>query len=164
MIVRFLRHLGTPAWLARRPFDRAALDRIEAAVRASEAQHEGELRIALEAGMPMAALLRAQSPRERAIDLFSQLRVWDTAHNSGVFIYLQLVDREIEIVADRGINARVRQDEWDAICRGMEQAFAGGRFEDGVLSAIAETTAILARHFPPSAAGTDELPDRPEVL
>jgi uncharacterized membrane protein len=161
---RILKHLLTPRWIAHRAFPQEALRRIEDAIRTSEKSHDGELRFAVEAGLDLLPLLRGQNPRQRAIEVFSQLRVWDTEHNSGVLIYLQLVDRDIEIVADRGINARVAQPEWEAICRRMESAFRAREFESGVLRGIAEITALLARHFPPRGANPDELPDRPAVL
>jgi uncharacterized membrane protein len=127
-------------------------------------KHDGELRFAVEGGMHLASLWRGQSPRGRAIELFSQLRVWDTEHNSGVLIYVQLVDRTIEIVADRGINTKVAQGSWDEICRRMESAFRRGQFEQGTLAAIDEVTALLARHFPAAGPNPNELPDKPLVL
>lgn len=161
---RITKHLLAPQWIVRRAFSKAVLKRIEAAVKASETLHEGELRFAVEAGLDLLPLLRGVTPRQRALELFSQLRVWDTERNCGVLIYLQLVDRRIEIVADRGINRKVTQQEWDIICRGMEAAFRDGRYEEGVLAGIREITALLARHFPPGEANPDELPDRPVVL
>ena len=163
-LARVLHHLCVPDWVARRPFTAAAMDRIEAAVRKSETLHGAELRVALEAGLHPAALLRGLTPRGRAIEAFSELRVWDTEHNSGVLLYLQLVDRSIEIVADRGINARVQQRQWQDICRRMENAFSQGRFEQGLLEAIDEITGLLARHFPPLRGKPDELEDRPVLL
>ncbi len=140
------------------------LKRIEAAVAQSECQHRGELRFAIEADLDPRALLKGITPRQRAIEVFSQLRVWDTDENSGVLIYVQLIDRDIEIVADRGINARVAQAEWEAICTRMEAEFRAGRFEAGALAGIGEVTALLARHFPVRDANPNELPDRPVVL
>ncbi len=161
---RIARHMLLPDWIARRAFPAATLDRIEAAIRESEKSHDGELRFAAEAGLDLLPLVRGLTPRQRAVDVFSQLRVWDTEHNSGVLIYVQLVDRDIEIVADRGINARVKQNEWDAVCRRMELAFRAGQFEVGILEGIREITALLARHFPPRDSNPDELPDKPVVL
>lgn len=161
---RILRHLFTPHWIALRAFPRASLSRIGDAVRASERQHMGELRFAVEAGLALSALARGSTPRERAEELFGRLRVWDTEANSGVLIYVQLVDRRIEIVADRGIAAKVPQAEWREICRGMEQAFRERRFEQGALEAIERATKILARHFPARGENPDELPDKPVVL
>jgi len=161
---RMLRHLFAPHWIIRRAFPRRTLHAIEAAISASEKTHDGELRFAVEAGLHPLPLARGQTTRQRAQEVFANLRVWDTAHNSGVLIYVQLVDRRIEIVADRGISAKVPQHEWDAICRRMEQAFKAGRFEAGALAAIAETTALLARHFPPRGENPNELPDRPVVV
>ena len=129
---------------------------------ASERQHDGELRFAVEAGLPLQFL--RTTTRKRAETLFGQLRVWDTEHNSGVLIYVQLVDRRIEIVADRGISAKVEQSEWNAICRRMEQSFKYGRYADGALQAIEAITRLLARHFPPRGRNPNELPDKPVVL
>jgi uncharacterized membrane protein len=163
-LTRAIHHLCIPDWVARRSFTTAAMDRIEAAVRNSETRHGAELRVALEAGLHPAALLRGLTPRNRAIEVFSELRVWDTQHNSGVLLYLQLVDRRIEIVADRGINARVPQQQWQDICRRMENAFSQGQFEQGLLAAIEEITGLLAQHFPPLRGRPDELQDRPAML
>jgi len=161
---RIVKHLFTPDWIVRRAFSRGALRRIETAIKRSEGGHRGELRFAIEAALELLPLLKGVTPRRRALELFSQLRVWDTEENSGVLLYLQLVDRDIEIVADRGISAKVRQEEWDAICRRMESAFRARRFEDGVLEGVGEITALLTRHFPARGANPDELPDQPIVL
>ena len=161
---RTAKHLVTPAWVVRRAFPGAALERIGQAIRASERTHTGELRFAIEASLHPGALLRGQSPRARAEEVFAQLRVWDTGANSGVLIYVQLVDRRIEIVADRGISEKVQQSEWNAICRGMETAFRERRFEQGALKAVARVTRLLEQHFPARGENPDELPDKPVVL
>jgi hypothetical protein len=161
---RILKHLLTPDWVARRIFPRPALKRIEQAIEGSEKSHGGELRFAVEAGLDFLPLLRSITPRQRALEVFSMLRVWDTGHNSGVLIYLQLVDRNIEIVADRGISAKVGQAQWDDICHRMEESFRARRFEAGVLEGIAEITTLLTTHFPARRENPDELPDRPVVL
>lgn len=162
--LRFLKHITTPGWVARRGFTKETLSKIEKAVRASEREHDGELRFAVEGPLPLQYLIHDRKPRQRAEDVFSQLRVWDTQHDSGVLIYVQLVDRRIEIVADRGIAAKVEQTEWDAICRAMEKVFREGRFAEGALLAIGRITALLARHFPPRGRNRNELPDKPVVL
>lgn len=161
---RIIRHLATPEWASRRAFRPADLAAIEAAVAASEQQHRGELRFVAEGPLPAAALLRDQSARQRAVDLFARLRVWDTADNSGVLIYVQLADRRVEILADRGIAARVDQSEWDVIYRGMEAAFRVGAYRRGALDAIEAATRLLAIHFPAAGNNPNELPNRPEVL
>jgi hypothetical protein len=161
---RTFKHLFAPDWLVYRAFPRAALMRIEAAIKQSEAAHRGELRFAVEAGLDLLPVLRGLTPRQRALDVFSRLRAWDTEENSGVLIYVQLVDRDIEIAADRGISAKVGQAQWDAICHRMEEAFRARRFEAGVLEGIAEITTLLTTHFPARRENPDELPDRPVVL
>lgn len=161
---RIIKHLLAPQWIANRAFPKATLAAIENAVRESESRHSGEIRFAVEAGLNLWLLLHGRTPRNRAIEIFSQLRVWDTEHNSGVLIYVQLVDRRIEIVADRGINRKVMQEQWNAVCGRMEMAFRAGRYEDGAIAGIREITALLARHFPPGAVNPDELPDKPAIL
>lgn len=161
---RIVRHLLLPDWWVRRPFNAAVLARIERAVADSERRHDAQLRFAVEASLDLPWVLHGQSTRERALEVFSALRVWDTEHNSGVLIYVQLIDHRIEIVADRGIARRVAQDEWDGICRHVESAFRAGAFEAGALAAIEEVTVLLARHFPPQPGSPNELSNRPVVL
>ena len=160
--MRILKHLLLPDWLVMRAFSSRDLSRIEEAIKASETQHDGELRFVVEAGLPWGFL--RQPTRTRAEALFSDLRVWDTKNNSGVLIYVELVDRRIEIVADRGIAAKVAQSEWNAICGTMEVEFKRKNYCEGALRAIEATTQILARHFPPGQLNPNELSDKPAVL
>jgi uncharacterized membrane protein len=161
---RIFKHLLTPNWLARRAFSAAVLERIEAEVKRSETTHRGEIRFAVECGFQLMPLLKGLTARARAITVFSDLRVWDTAENTGVLLYLQLVDHDIEIVADRGINALVAQDEWEAICQRMEAAFRANRFEEGVIGGLRDITGLLARHFPARGENPDELSNKPVML
>jgi uncharacterized membrane protein len=138
---------------------------ITKAIQESERQHRGELRFAVEGVLDWSRLIRDESPEERALEVFSRLRVWDTAENNGVLIYLLLADHHVEIVADRGVHQRVGAQGWAAICHQMEQDFAAGRFEDGVKRGIQSVAGILIREYP--ATGTpnpNELPDEPVVL
>lgn len=135
---------------------------VTAAIRASESTHAGQIRVAVEGALDLFPLLAGQRGRDRGIELFSRLGIWDTEHNNGVLIYLLLADRDVEIVADRGIHARVGAAGWEAICRAMEAEFRAGRFEQGLLGGIEAVSAELRRHFPGQGGG--ELPDRPVVL
>ena len=162
--MRLVRHLLLPDWWAMRVYPKATLEAIEGAIAASERSHCGELRFAVEAGLPLSCLLRDETPRQRAIELFSRLGVWDTENNSGVLIYVQLLDRRIEIVADRGINARVGEACWAAICRRMEAAFSVNEHEQGIVRALGEISAVLAEHFPAAVANDNELPNAPLLL
>src|SRR5690349_18719804 len=163
-IKRIARHLVQHHWRAKQVFPQAVLDRIEQAVRSSEATHSGQVRFVVEGALDGRPLLASQPARERALDVFSHLRIWDTAHNNGVLIYLLLADRDVEIVADRGIDARVGRAGWDAICREMEAAFRAGEFEHGVIKGIEAVSRELARHFPPQPDQRNELPDQPIVM
>jgi hypothetical protein len=162
---RVLRHLFTGPLAVRKTFPATALTAIEHAIAQSEFGHRGEIRFAVEAGLDMLPLLRATSARERAIEVYSQLRVWDTEHNNGVLIYLLLADHNVEIVADRGIDAKVGHVKWEAICREMETHFSRGQFESGVISGIQSVGRHLTEHFPVGReSGENELPDRPVIL
>jgi uncharacterized membrane protein len=160
---RIARHLFTTMWSVKRAFPARALDAIERVIAETEARHNGQIRFAVEHALDLAQLMAGLSARERAIEMFGRLRVWDTQHNNGVLIYLLLADRDVEIVADRGIHVRVGEG-WEVICRTMEQQFRQGAFETGVVSGIRAVGEHLQRHFPRDAAGANELPDRPVVL
>lgn len=164
-IKRFFKHILLPPGLARRAFSPAVMRRVEQAIADSERLHRGELRVAVEASLDLGPLLSGQNPRARAEEVFSQLRVWDTAENSGVLLYVNWADRDIEIVADRGISARVTQGEWEAVCLVIEQSFRTGRFEEGLVEGIRQITRLLVMHFPVSSGdNADELGNRPVIL
>ncbi|MGB5081515.1 MAG: TPM domain-containing protein, partial [Burkholderiales bacterium] len=163
-IKRILRHLVMTPWRVGRAFPARTLSAIEQAIKASETAHAGELRFVVEGALEGTPLFRGQSARERAIDVFSQLRIWDTEHDNGVLIYLLLADRDVEIVADRGIHSKVGSREWETICRDMETAFKQANYEGGVVAGIQAVTRHLMKHFPASGAGRNELPDKPVVL
>ena len=161
---RIMTHLLMTHWQVNRAFPRQTLHAIEQAIKGSENAHVGEIRFAVEGALDGTPLFKGQSARERAIETFSQLRVWDTEHNNGVLIYLLLADRDVEIVADRGIHAKVGSQEWEKICRTMETAFRHGDYEGGVVSGIQAVTQHLIEHFPAAGDGRNELPDKPVVL
>lgn len=161
---RFWRHFWCDRGVARRAFPVATMRRIETAIAANEARHDGELRFAVEALLPLSELMRGVSAHHRAVEMFSRLRVWDTERNSGVLIYLLLADKRVEIVADRGIHRKVGDAAWGAICGNMQRAFAGGEFERGAILAIDAIGDLLAIHFPPQPGSQNELPNRPVIL
>lgn len=163
-VLRAIRHLLAPPWLLRRNFPPAVLGAIEAAIGESERWHRGEIRFAVEGGLELSDLWRGVSARERAIEVFSRLRVWDTEENTGVLIYVQWLDRRVEIVVDRGVAARVAPGGWAAVCRGLESAFRSGRPAEGACEAVREVGRLLAEHFPARPDNPDELPDRPVLL
>jgi uncharacterized membrane protein len=160
---RILRHRWLDESDTRKAIPPETLQRLAQRVAASEQRHTGQIRIYVEAGLPMSYLWRAATARERAVAMFGKLRVWDTEHNNGVLVYLLLAERAIEIVADRGLDRQVAPDEWKAIVARMSGAFRDGRFEDGLTQALEEVSALLVKHFPRAAgeAHRNELPDEP---
>ena len=163
-IKRLLRHLLTPHWRAGKAFPDVTMRAIEEAIAAAERETSGEIRLVVESALPVSWLLAGQSAEERALGLFADLHVWDTAENNGVLIYVLLAERHVALLADRAVNARVGTAEWQAICRRMEAAFAEGRFAAGACAAVAAVGQLLKTHFPPRADQANELTDRPLLL
>ena len=187
MLKRLLKHLSAPGWWARRAFRADDLTAIGAAVKAAEelghhragvdahggvavpahvdeGEVRGEIRIAIEGALPLRSLVDKQSCRDRAAALFESLGVAKTREANGILIYVQLVDRRVEILADRGIAALIAQSEWDALCRKMEKAFYAGDYRGGMLEAITRISQLLGVHFPATADNPNELDDAPTVL
>ena len=163
-IKRIGKHLLEHRWRLRRIFPPKSLARIEQAIKAGEATHAGQVRFVVEGALDGAPLFRNESARARALDIFSQLRIWDTVHNNGVLIYLLLADQDFEIVADRGIDTMVGHAGWEKICQEMEADFRSGHFERGVIRGIEAVSRELAAHFPKTGGGPNELPDAPVVM
>ena len=164
-IIRFIKHIFSAPWRVGLVFPTRSLKAIESAIAASETLHLGELRFVVESALETGQLWRAVSSRQRAIEVFSECRVWDTEYNSGVLIYLLLADRHVEIVADRGIHDKVGENVWADICRAMEERFRSGEFERGVLEGIAAITIQLKQHFPAGhAENPNEIANAPIIL
>ena len=162
---RFFKHRLWDEADARRVLPPAALERLRQRVAASEAGHGGEIRICVEASLPLSYLWRRAEARERAIAMFGKLRVWDTEHNNGVLIYLLLAEHRIEIVADRGLTQRIEPAVWTQMLAEMRAAFRRGEFEAGLADAVDRVGALLQQAFPMAAgtANVNELPDAPQL-
>ena len=162
-VLRLLKHRLLDERDARRLLDDAALDRLQQRIALSERLHRGEIRVCIEAGLPLSYLWRRATARERAVALFGKLGVWDTEHDNGVLIYLLLAEHAIEIVADRGLQRLVPPAHWQDAVAHLAASCREGRHEEGLLQAIAAAEAALMQHFPaaPEAEPRNELPDRP---
>lgn len=162
---RILRHRWLDETAASRLLGPGAVQRIQERVAASEKHHSAEIRVCVEAGLPLSYLWRDAAARDRALTMFGKLRVWDTEANNGVLIYLLLAEQAIEIVADRGLAQHVAQAQWDQILDSMREAFRAGRFEEGLNAAIDAVDHILVRYYPSSenASNPNELPDMPHL-
>lgn len=160
---RLVRHRLLDERDARARLGADALQRIEQRVATSERQHDGEIRVCVEAGLPWSYIRRGASARERAVQMFGKLRVWDTERNNGVLVYLLLAEHAIEIVADRGLAAKVEPGVWQTMAADMREAFRRGDFEAGLVQAVDAVGALLLAHFPaePGARNVNELPDTP---
>ena len=162
---RMLRHLFATRAGTRRRFPASLLESIEAAVTAAEARTSGEIRFVVETALEPGEVWAGLTPRERAVQAFAQLQVWNTELRNGVLIYVLLADRDVEILADRGAAERIAQADWEGVCRAMEAHFRAGRFAEGALAGVAATGSLLEKHFPAERArNRDELPNQPALL
>jgi uncharacterized membrane protein len=162
--MRWIKHLAAGSRV-KRLFPSSALQAVHKAIAAGEERHSGQLCFAIENSLPLRELARNRTSRERAHEVFSQLRVWDTEHNSGVLIYVLLAERAIEIVADRGVAQRVDQSEWQTVCDRMRDRFTNDAYEQGAIEGIHTVSDILAKHFPPGQGKrANELSDAPFIL
>jgi uncharacterized membrane protein len=160
---RILKHRWLDEADTRRAIPPDVMQRLAQHVAEGEKRHTGEVRIYVEAGLPFSYLWRDATARERAIAMFGKLGVWDTEQNNGVLIYLLLAEHAIEVVADRGVSRHVSPAQWQEIVRHMSAAFRAGQYEQGLVQAVDEVTALLVKHFPatPGAPNANELPDQP---
>lgn len=166
-LARWWRHLNMTRWQLRRAFPESALQAITNSVQASEQLHGGEIRVAIEAELSLPALLSGQAPRARALEVFASLGVWDTAARNGVLIYLCLADRDVEIIADRGMHAHVTDAEWAEVCAQLQRDCAAGRYGPGMSTAVNSVGKLIGRHYPlgdGKVADRNELADRPTLL
>jgi len=162
-LLRCIRHSTYTTWRVKRLFSAQVLSLIGAEIARCELTHSGQIRFAVEGGLALGDLLRNTSSRARAVQVFSRLGVWDTEHNNGVLIYLSLADRVVEIIADRGVNAKVGNEAWAVICQRMQEQFSDNQFLDGVKVGVREVSAQLRKYFPPTENTGNELPDEPVV-
>jgi hypothetical protein len=163
-IPRILKHWLLGDWMVRRAFPASCQAIIEQAIHSGEMAQGGEIRFAIEGGLHGLSLLKGQTPRERAVEVFSQLRVWDTEQNTGVLVYVLLADQAVEIVADRGIHARAGSHNWNAICQQMQRAFARGDYCGGALGGVAALSQTVGAHYPELTGQGNELPDAPVIV
>jgi uncharacterized membrane protein len=163
--VRVWRHVSTTRISGRRTFPAHTLKAIQAAIAQGEAQHRAEIRLVVEPFLPLRDVLAGQSARQRAHELFSLYRIWDTEENCGVLIYINLADHKVEIVADRAVNRALGADDWQAVCRTMTEGFARGDFHDSAIAALSQLNALLKTNFPANETShVNELSNRPIVL
>jgi uncharacterized membrane protein len=161
---RFIRHLFASRWLTRRHFTDAVDSAIESAIRAAEARTSGEIRFVIETALDPFAAGRGHAPRDRALEVFGQFRVWDTELRNGVLIYVLVADRDVEILADRGAAAVIPAAGWEAAAQRMEQEFRAGRYREGAIAGVETVGGLLEKHFPARALDRDELPNQPTLL
>lgn len=158
------RHWFATSAKGRRLFPSESLSRLGQAITAGELRHRGEVRLIVENAMPSDLIWADVSNRQRALALFAEYAVWDTADRCGVLLYVNLAEHKVDIVVDRNIGQKIDPTTWQQICGTMTQGFGRGEFEASTLAAIEQVNALLAEHFPATGPRNNDLPDQPLVL
>ena len=161
---RFWRHVAMTPAAARRAFPDRTMDAIARAIAEGERRHRGEVCFVVEAELTTMQLWRDLAARDRAREVFALQGVWNTEENNGVLVYVLLAEHKVEIVADRGIDARATPGEWQGIVDAMDTHFRAGRFEAGALAGVNAVAELLARSFPDTGEGRNQIPDRPIMM
>jgi uncharacterized membrane protein len=163
---RLFGHFLSTSRAAKRAFPGETLEAIQSAIGDGEQSHRAQLKLIIEPALPLSDILEGTTPRGRAHMLFSRYRIWDTEENSGVLIYINLADRAVEIVTDRGVGRVLHQNDWEEVCTIMTQGFAQHRYHDSALAGINHVNRLLVARLPASGFNTrtNELSDRPVIL
>ena len=161
---RLIQHWLASLRPARKLIPPSALAQIEHEIELAERSHAGEIRVAVETALSLRQIWHKLSARQRALQVFASLGVWDTKHNNGVLIYVLLGDRAVEIIADRGIAEHIPAAEWQALCDEVGERFRQGDATAGCCVAVQSVGRRLARFFPASEGEGNELPNQPVLL
>lgn len=165
MIKRAFRHLFTLQSAGRRAFPHKTLKAIQAAIAKGESLHRAEVRLVIEPSLEFFDALSGKTARQRARELFVEHHVWDTEENSGVLVYINLADRKVEIIADRGVARLVEAQHWEHACRAITSGFAAGQYHEGVVEGMDRLAAILHACLPGrEGSNPNELSNRPLLL
>jgi uncharacterized membrane protein len=127
--------------------------RVVEAIKTAEQRTSGEIKVHVEARCP------GGDPMKRATELFERLGLTRTRERNGVLLYLAMRDRQFAIFGDQGIHAEVGAQFWSEAAARLTEAFAGGRFGDGIVAAVEAIGARLAQRFPPRSDDRNELSD-----
>ncbi len=97
--------------------------------------------------------------RQLALEHFFELGLHTTRERTGVLVFVSLLERRIEILADTGIDAEASKDFWNDIVDDLVKQIRAGNVTDGLVEALQACGALLAEHFPARDDDTNELPD-----
>ncbi len=103
--------------------------------------------------------LKTRRVYERALRRFVESGVYKTAEHAGILIFISVLERKVFVIADEGINGKVRQSEWNKICALITSGLKSKRTAEALISAVKECGRILHEHFPNKGPNLNELPD-----
>lgn len=112
--------------------------------------------------VPRRVMIDAVGKRSRRH--FMESGVYDTRDRTGILIFVSVLERRVELIADRGITAVVPQERWDAIVADLIQGIGGGNTGTALVEAVRSVGSILAEHVTRRQDDVNELNDRPDTL
>lgn len=147
-------------------FSTQDLKEISNTVTRAEQGHVGEIQVVIEDHIPC-NLAYYQNTAIRARHIFSELGVWDTEYNSGVLLYINLCERRVEIVFDRGIKKTTPPYIWQDICKNVTIQMKNKKYQMAIVQAVEKIGAVLNEHYAHIEnieKFHDELSDDPIIL
>lgn len=100
-----------------------------------------------------------EAVRERAVRAFYEKGLYRTRHETGILIFMSLLERKVWILGDRGINERIDPSSWGEMASELARGVAQGKGCDALCSVVVRCGAELSRHFPRQLDDTNELGD-----
>jgi uncharacterized membrane protein len=160
---RWLKHVCyLPA--TKRFFSQEDQHAIAIAVEQAEHGHVGEIQVVIEACLP-ANLAYSHNTLSRARQLFAELGTWDTEFNSGILVYLNLCERKVELVIDRGIKQATTQAVWDEICEKIIKCLMNQEYRKSLVVGVEQVGQLLDTYYDRKIVDkADEISNKPIIL
>src|SRR5213075_416260 len=105
---------------------------------------------------------RAKAARTGAAAMFYEAGIANTSAENGLLIYLSLLERQMEVIADRGILKAVPALKWNHAVFELKRV-AQNADADKLISALREIEVLLAEHMPATGENPNELADGPSI-
>ena len=102
---------------------------------------------------------RAKTVSKRAFAAFAETGVYCTEHHNRILIYVSYLERQVRIIADKGISEKISDDLWQLIADSLSSELEKGNAVSAYCDAIEKCGELLAEHFPIQKGDVNELPD-----
>jgi putative membrane protein len=100
-----------------------------------------------------------ETVRERAVMAFYEKELYKTKDETGILIFISLLEHRVWILGDRGINAKIAPDFWREIASDLSAGIKKKEYEKSACQAISKCGEELTRYFPVKKDDVNELTD-----